>query len=326
MPPDTPRHYVEVVIPKDVKNAYSRMINTLFSWRKKAMATPANPCRLPLTPEAKVLFDEYHDELENERAALPSGIMKATLSKLKGYIMRIALTLHVARIASLYPDGKVPRRIPRIDEETMKAAITLTKWYRREAQRILQMVCPNEVLVGDKEVHAILRHLKKHGETTARKVSQYVKPFKGVGGSEKASLKLEDMVTNGLLIHDNQPIKKRVYSQPNTAYADIPPAVPAETADFVGGCRHGVGGFVGGENDAKSNENKGLEKVVGIVGVFGGVDPEEDIVGDEDVVGGAGACETNEDAAECPDEDSDPPEIDERGIRYAYDGDIVVPY
>ena len=307
MPPDIPKPINYDFIPEDVENTYNRLINTLFSWRKKAQSTPATPCRLPLTPVAKELFDEYHDELENERAALPSGIMKATLSKLKGYIMRIALTLHIADFASSYPNGKVPRRIPRIGEEAMQAAITIVKWFRREDQRILEVICPNEVLSGDKEITAILGHIQRREgrSTTARIVRQNINAFDCVGGSKMAEQKLEEMVTSGLLIHDGQLLKKRVYSLPSTTYADNPPAVPAETADFVGGCRRVVGEFVGMKNDAKLCENNGLEKVVGIVGGFGGVETEKAVEGN------LGECETGENIAECSEEAPDTPEIDD---------------
>ena len=218
MPPDIPRYIHEEFVPEDVENAYHRMINVLFSWRKKVNSTPDVPCCLSLTPEARAIYDEYHDEIASERASLPSGVMKATLSKLIGYAMRIALTLHVADFASSCRDGQIPQRIPKIGVETIKAAITLTKWYRREAQRVLQMACPGEIIVGDKEVAAILSHIQKHGQTTARKIAQNIKAFDGAGGSEKTSLKLEEMASSGLLIHDDQPLTKRVYFLHNATF------------------------------------------------------------------------------------------------------------
>lgn len=218
------------------------------------------------------MYDEYHDEIADERASLPSGAMKATLSKLSGYVMRIALTLHIADFASSCPDGEVPKGIPRIDEETMKSAIILTKWYRREAQRILQMVCPDEVVAGDGEVAAILGHLKKHGKTTARKVAQNLKAFSGAGGTEQASKKLEEMVTSGLLIHDDQMPPKRVYFLHN---ANIAPDSSGEIDNSVGGCRR----LVGGKIDANTYENKELEQSVGVVGDLWGTGTTEDFAG-----------------------------------------------
>lgn len=300
MPPDTPKHLNKEPVPEDVENAYNGMINTLFSWRKKAKATPAAPCCLPLTPEAMVLFEEYHDELADERASLPSGTMKANLSKLSGYVMRIALTLHIADFASTCSDGKVPKRIPRIDEKAMQAAITLTQWYRREAQRILLMVRPNEVVTGDKEVAAILGHLKKHGKTDARKVAQNIKAFGGAGGTDKATEKLEGMVKTGLLIADDQSPTKRVYSLPSTAYAKIAPAPD----DTVGVCRR----VVGGKKHANSNENKELEQSVGVVGGVG--DPVDD--------------ETDEDSAVT--ETSDPLTIDDNARSKIVHCEGGIPY
>lgn len=74
------------------------------------------------------------------------------------------------------------------------------EWFRRETQRVLQIVQPTEVIEGDKEVVAILKHLAKYGETCRRKVAQYERPFKGDGGMERAEKKLEEMLQKGQLI------------------------------------------------------------------------------------------------------------------------------
>jgi hypothetical protein len=270
MPPDTSRHINDDFIPEDVENAYHRMINTLFSWRNKARSTPTNPCRLPLTPAAKALFDEYHNKLEDERASLPLGAMKAILSKLSGYAMRIALTLHIAHFASHFPDGQVPIEFPRIDEKTMKAAIILTKWYRREAQRVLLMLRPTEIVDGDKDVASILGHVQNRGgQTTARFVAQNITTFDGDGGTERATKKLEEMVQKGLLIADDQKRKNgklvRVYSFPSTTYADNGYAIPDEIDNGV----DSVGDGVGGDFDANPNENNDLEDSVGVGDLWG---------------------------------------------------------
>ena len=200
------------------------MIDSLFFWRGKLRGSPGSPYLVKLTPEAKRLFANYHDDLIDDRCSLPSGAMKASLSKLSGYVPRIALTLHVARVASTCPVEQCPPGVPDIDAETMKAAITLTEWFRRETQRVLQVMQPGEVVEGDKEIGAILNHLTNgdRNETEARTVAQNLRPFReaGMAGAEK---KLDEMVAKGLLTVEQRKadngVEVKYYSLPVTANA-----------------------------------------------------------------------------------------------------------
>ena len=205
MPPDIPRHLRNKPVPECIKSAYDRMINTLFDWRTKMSTTPDDPYIVKLTPEAEDLFYEYHKTLSNDRSALPSGPMKAALAKLIGYAPRIALTLHIAHFASKCTDGKFPTSIPAVTEDTMRVAIVLTEWYKHETQRILQFVRPGEIIAGDQEIAAILKHIhKRGGKTTARRVAQNLTVFKVSGGTDQATKKLEEMVQKGLLIAEER--------------------------------------------------------------------------------------------------------------------------
>lgn len=168
MAPDLPRHFSMLSVPQEIIAAYEKLIETLFFWREKLKeVTPCNPYLVKLTHEAEELFADYYNTLADDRSSLPSGAMKASLSKLSGYVPRIALTLHVAHYASKCPTGKCPRSIPDVDATTMRSAITLVEWFRHETQRVLQIMQPSEVIEGDKEMVAILKHLADRDETTA---------------------------------------------------------------------------------------------------------------------------------------------------------------
>jgi len=226
MPPDTPRYIREISVPKDIKAAYVQMIETLFFWRGKLErvsddslpVNPRNPFLVKLTPEAKELFFSYQHSTEDDRCSLPSGAMKASLSKLSGYVPRVALALHIANFAANCPSGSIPTSFPDLEEETMEAAITLVKWFRREIQRVLQKAHPTEVLDGDTEITAIMKHLEKRKDTTARKVAQNLAAFGGKGATDKAERKLDEMVLKGLLVCKERKagngIKSKHYSFP----------------------------------------------------------------------------------------------------------------
>jgi len=234
MPPDTPRHFSEECVPKDVEAAYARMIETLFFWRDKLRATPDDPYLVNLTPEAKTVFVDFYNTISDDRSSLPSGAMKASLSKLNGYVLRIALTLHFAHLASTYSAGQIPTSIPDVDTETMRAAITLTEWFRRETLRVLQIVQPTEVIEGDKGAASILRHLAVHGETTSRTVVANLRPFRETGMAE-AEKKLDEIVRKGLVVVEERTaangVVVRYYSLPSPANAANANAVSTATGE-----------------------------------------------------------------------------------------------
>jgi len=227
MPPDTPRYFSDDPIPDGVSSAYHKLIETLFAWRSDTGATPDEPYPVALTPGAREMFADFHNSLADDRNSLVAGVMKSILSKMSGYVLRIALVLHIAEIAGNCADEHFPDSIPAITSDTMGKAIILVEWYRHEGQRILQRVQPSASVTVDREVTAILKHVQNQGgQTTARLVSQYVSAFSGRGGSERATTKLEQMSKNGLLTaqdlkaSNGRPVKVYSMSIASTTYTD----------------------------------------------------------------------------------------------------------
>lgn len=229
MPPDTPRYFSDDPIPETVAGAYYRLIETLFSWQSDKSISPDEPYQITLTSEAKEMFATFHNSLADDRNSLVAGVMKSILSKMSGYVLRIALVLHITEVAENCTDEGIPEHISAISEETMRNAITLVEWYRHEGERILHRVQPSASITVDREVTAIMKHIQNQGgETTTRLVSQYVSAFSGRGGSERAASKLEQMCRNGLLTANDQKASNgravKVYALP-TAHAVSEPIV-----------------------------------------------------------------------------------------------------
>jgi hypothetical protein len=253
-PPDVPRYFGDDPIPEPIAGAYHKLIDTLFAWRTDKSATPDDPCTVQLTPKARLMFSEYHNILADDRSSLTAGVMKSILSKMSGYALRLALTLHVADVASQYDDDGFPDFIPQLTEKTMRGAIILAEWYRREAQRILQRVKPGSSVTVDKETVAIMKHIKEREHATARSIAQYVSAFSGAGGMHRASEKLEMLAKDGLLVANNLTAMNgrptRIYSMP---YALTNEDVSDTTAE------NGVGsvGVVASKRDTKSVDSVG---------------------------------------------------------------------
>ena len=201
MPPDTPRYYSDYTVPNTTVNEYHKLIKTLLSWQTDVIATPDDPFQVTLSVAARALFTEYHDSLTDDRSSLADGVMKTILPKMVGNALRVALTFHMVETAS---NAKQLSNTQEISVRTMKNAIALVEWYRREGQRILQQYRPFETTKGDREVASILNHIKNQGgQTTARLVSQYISAFSGRGGAERATAKLTQMCQDNILVSEN---------------------------------------------------------------------------------------------------------------------------
>ncbi|ESA34122.1 bifunctional dna primase polymerase famiily protein [Leptolyngbya sp. Heron Island J] len=77
-----------------------------------------------LTPEAKVLYADWYDQLDQRRVTETHQGLQAVYSKMQGYTGRLALILHCLN-ASV--DGCLPAE--GVSAKTMTAAIKLTRWF-----------------------------------------------------------------------------------------------------------------------------------------------------------------------------------------------------
>ncbi len=127
--------WTETVVSDDARNAYGRLIETLFS-----IPLDKSPVCLPLTPEAHEQFVTWHDRhcIEGEHPNL-SPFVQAVYSKLKGYCPRLAL------IHALATDPAAKE----VDVESIKAAIELVGYFKGQAAKVGNRLCR---FVGAREV------------------------------------------------------------------------------------------------------------------------------------------------------------------------------
>ena len=142
-----------------------------------------------LSDEAKKYFVErWHDPIVDraEKETIPS--IRAVLSKLKGYCVRIALVLHsIHEVATgiktdSEKDFDISKEIP---IEIIKKAIKLSYFYLAQAESVYGVVKDSESCLS--EVWVILRDLSKEkgGWIKAREACQKTKKIKGADNFRK---------------------------------------------------------------------------------------------------------------------------------------------
>jgi len=90
------------------------------------------PVDLPFTEGARKLWIEFYNAHAREQVHL-SGDLAAAWSKLEGYAARLALIIHLVRWQG---HDTTLTTSEAIDERSIEAAVTLTRWFAREAERV----------------------------------------------------------------------------------------------------------------------------------------------------------------------------------------------
>jgi hypothetical protein len=115
-------------ISPGAQQAYDQLIKDLLglAWQGQA------PVPLELTPEAKALFVQWHDEYCAEMGSpdLPA-LRRGFYAKLKGYCARLAL------IHALATDP----RAKKIDKESIAAAAAQVDYFKAQAAKVAQRLC-----------------------------------------------------------------------------------------------------------------------------------------------------------------------------------------
>ncbi len=188
MPPrNRPRKYVDRDIPREIKAELHDLFAQLAALQADtSRGGEQRPKLLALSPEAKQLFKNFHNECAS-RAFDASPREAAQWSKLSAYSARLAL------VAELMWDTKADV----ISGEVMRAACDLARWFGLEAERIY-------ALIGETDWQRDRRKLiefieRRHGEVTERDVYSNYRPFKNKPNKAKETAEwLDQLVRNSL--------------------------------------------------------------------------------------------------------------------------------
>ena len=188
------------------------------------------PGTLRLSPEAKTRWIRFFNAHANEQVRL-SGDEAAAWSKLEGYAARLSMVVHCLRWAAgdstLAHSGVV-------DDKSMEAGITLSRWFGQETRRVYAILGENDV---DRDRHRLVELIRhKGGTVTPRDLIRGSRMFQKTDDAEAA---LEELAKAGIGKWEyvppgpkgGQPTRRFVLA--DSADADTTTPLPLKNEGFV---------------------------------------------------------------------------------------------
>ena len=189
-PPRKAKRWTEADIDPKLDAELARLLDRLYelipTHEDEGELVPRT-VRLGLT--AKSIWITYYNAHNLEQTDL-AGDLAAAWSKLEEYAARLALVIHFIRWAA--GDTKLARE-DYVDGDSMKAGITLVKWFKHEARRVYAMLDESDI---EGEQRRLVEWIERKGGTVSeRQVQQGCRWLKETGA---AQLALKELVKAGL--------------------------------------------------------------------------------------------------------------------------------
>jgi len=193
MPPTPTRRWKSGGLSPMVEGAYASMVDRLYTldMLKDEHGEP-EPRALTLDDEAGRVWACYYNALNAEMAGQDERT-RAMLSKLEGGAARLALVVHLGRVA-----GGEDADPDRIDGDSMRRGVALAMWFRREGERVYDRLGESE---GDAERRALadwIRSRGPEGVTVWELARSGPRQYRGDAEAAKSAL---DALPNGRWIH-----------------------------------------------------------------------------------------------------------------------------
>ena len=186
-PPRRPKRWSEATVDPAVGVAMERTFEQLLGLMPEDPDDAWEPSPVRLTPAAKAASKRFVDE-HGEHTETLAGDEAAASAKLEGYAFRLALVVHLVRVANL----DAPSGPDVADEASVEAGIRLARWFGREALRVYEALAADET---DRERETLAEWIAgRGGAVTPRELSRGLRAYRADGVAEKA---LADLVEAG---------------------------------------------------------------------------------------------------------------------------------
>ena len=164
-PPRKPKRWTEADIDPNAEEDISRLFEFLYKLLPVVTEDgEIRPLIVRLNEEAKAVWIAYYDNHATEQSEMV-GDMASAWSKLEEYAARLALVIHYARWAA----GENVEEFV-LDAHSMKAGITLAKWFKHETKRVYAMLDETDT---DRDQRRLLEWIEsKGGKVTIREVQR----------------------------------------------------------------------------------------------------------------------------------------------------------
>jgi hypothetical protein len=185
------------------------------------------PYALMMAPGAKALWVTYYDRHRAELVDLDEDLA-AAWTKLEAYTARLALIFQLVRSVSVKASDLT------IDAESMRAAISMSDWFGREARRVYGVLVESD---NDRDRRRLIEWIeRKGGSVTAREVQQGHRQYRT---AKDAKSSLEELTKAGCGTWEStppgrrgQPTRRFVLSTVSIAYGStLKPKESGNTVD-----------------------------------------------------------------------------------------------
>ena len=185
MPPREPKKWTDTDIDIEVSEELEAVFEDLLAMKMTSLeGCGPEPIDLPLTPEGQQAWIRFYNEHAQEQVEIAGGDLAAAWSKLEGYAARLALIIHCVRVVARAPGmGDAGY----IDEQSIKAGATISRWFGAEAKRIYAALHEEE---EDREQRRLVELIRnKGGEVTVRELMQASQQYRGSANVAESALK-----------------------------------------------------------------------------------------------------------------------------------------
>ncbi len=182
MPPTKAKRWSECEVDPDLEARLADLFDSLY--RLEIPINPVtqepSPVAMPLSRDGKSAWVRFYNEHADEQAVL-TGDLAAAWSKLEGYTARLALVVHLVRVAAGDPTADPGA----VDAESIVAGATLSRWFGHECRRAYAALAEDEERRETRRLVEFIRD--RGGRITARDLQRSNgKKFRDAAAAEAA--------------------------------------------------------------------------------------------------------------------------------------------
>jgi hypothetical protein len=188
-PPEHPKRWDKRGIGRETERTMASLFDALYALGPDIDADGrACPRIVRLSDDAERLWGDFYEAHDEERRGLPDDLA-AAWSKLEGVTARLALIVHLIRVAA----GEKGIDPDTIDAASIAAGIGLSEWFGHEARRVYAMFAEAD---EEADGRRLLEWIDAHGgSVTVRELTHGLWQYRG--DTPKAMAALDELAKRG---------------------------------------------------------------------------------------------------------------------------------
>ena len=190
MPPRKAKRWTEADVNADTEAAVAMVFDRLFGLTAETDDDgDERPRLVTLADDGKRAWVTFYNEHASEQVNL-SGDEAAAWSKLEGCAARLALVVHLTRVAACDATLRDPARV---DEASIAAGVAMVRWFGAEARRVYAILGESD---EGRESRGLVEWIeRKGGSVTVRDLTRGPREYRD---ADKATKALAELVASGV--------------------------------------------------------------------------------------------------------------------------------